>query len=208
MTPTECSGMVFPQAKQIHLESLRRRRTLPTTRRKTCSRSHRPPLPTAVLPARPGVASPFACVRLFARGEAGPAVRANCVMSAAHWSAARNQDRPSQVGQVVLRVEPARARRRSGLPWSARPGRVGPEPLPRPRRTPSGRLEHLPRPGRATGTDLPRLLDAAALGVAAHDAVVHTAAVHPGDRGRLAGLLSRAPSRRPRGGGWAPGRGR
>ncbi|MBC3843668.1 hypothetical protein GXW82_35975 [Streptacidiphilus sp. 4-A2] len=71
-------------------------------------------------------------------------------------------------------------------------GTGGAMPLPRPRRTPSVWLEPHPGHDRAPG-GLPRLLDAFA---------------HACARAQLDGTLSRAPSRRPRGGGSAPGRGR
>jgi len=72
-------------------------------------------------------------------------------------------------------------------------GAVGAKPLPRPRRTPLVWLEPLYGHGHAAGTDLPRLLDTFA----------HACAL-----AQLDGTLSRAPSRTPRGGGWAPGPGR
>jgi len=261
MTPTECSGMVFPQAKQIHPESLRRRRTLPNDTPRNRLRGTAARASTGVfIPARPVVPSPFACVRMFAQREAGRTVRANCVMSGVRWADSRNQDRPSRVGRGVLSRPDRRPQyaagpcrevldtplgpglaalarmRRLGRPtgaaaarggrllvvlppgaagevpgllrwlgWShldgevlrarlVRPARAGGgEPLPRPRRTPLLWLEPSPGRSHAAGTDLPRLLDTFA---------------HACARAQLDGTLSREPSRRPHGGGWAPAPGR
>ncbi|QMU72990.1 hypothetical protein [Streptacidiphilus sp. P02-A3a] len=72
-------------------------------------------------------------------------------------------------------------------------GAGGAEPLPRPRRTPLVWLEPWYGRDHTAGTDLPRLLDTFA---------------HACARAQLDGTLSRAPSRTPHGGGWAPGPGR
>ena len=151
---------------------------------------------TSVIPALPGVASPFACVRLFAAGEAGhPAgrtVRANCVTSGVDWGDSRNQDRLSRVGPGVL------SRRREILDAPLGPGPTAPA------RMPCG-AGAAPRSAAPTGPD--RLgrswLGRCRLG---RWRLGHARARL--DRALSHRTVSRAPSRTPRGGGWARGRGR